>query len=995
MHGGQLHMVYVDSNKVLHHGVFSPSASGGSWSFSSMDTGMPNFRNQWSDASPSLTEVRGVLTCVYRALDDSDRLFVTELDDGTGLWRMNGATLTTALAPSCAGHDGLLYIAYLSDQDANNISYTTWDGQAWGPERAVNYWIETPTALPPTLVSFAGSLMLLFINSSSKTVNHYLFTNGIAPAQDFVPLASPGITSPFAVAAAGYNGLLNMALTGSDDQVYIATFDGARWSAPAATGGTAATAPSMAAQAELLQLTFVDRTGGAVVQTGLSGGIGPLSRIPLQSLEGGASAVATSVPTTMFAYMRPYTVEAWVKLASTDGVQYIVSSFDVANDDGQVALALKEGKFAAYRDGQWLNSTTTPKVGEWYHLAFSFDGAAYANLYVNGTIEATEIGASPSMPNSTAPLMIGAASKDGSDTPASRLDGSVRWVALWERERSSDDILEDLYVRPEPQAGLSALFDFSGVEPLDQSGREQQLSSSGSFTPVAETMCLQLAGGQGVDCGTGSDPEAPLSYAGDEAMSLEAWVYPTSSSATALVIQRSGEYSLGLDSQGWFGAAGGQSRIHAGPAPALRQWTHVALTRSAGGRTTLYVNGDPVEQETQATTGTKQDTHTSVGSSTSGGSGLHGSIASARVWSRELNVNEVATAMTQSPAGMAALAANYDFATTPVLDATGNNTVTSITDPSDPNFPGDTLFPKLIGAPSLAYLRESITTEQARTQIAVQTIVSSPYFPDERIDVLELEPPPPAPATPAPSEAQLDALFSPEYHARLMEDFHRSLPASTNAAARDQLAREHAAKLDKLFIRARANPERPLGGFKLDWVMGEQQHTLVLDLLDGQRMTVGVVDAAAFTETQMWWVKFIMTLVFGFANILGFGSPGSKVSNKLLKYITKNGKVVTLMEKIAVTAITDSVDAIGPALVWQSLTGLWKGHFLTSMMKIIAKNLSWWSFAKFIAHLALLFVPGAQEARVAEMMVAFAELAIDLSMLALSYPSGRKQLAVA
>lgn len=977
MHGGKLHMVYVNTADFrLYHAVFTPSDTGGTWASSLMP-------GQWSGVTPALIEFRGQLTCVYRAYDTSYHLFITTLDDATGVWTTVGSgTIATQYAPTIAVHEGLLYAVILPTGSGTKLSYVTWDGLsgAWTAPVPINTVTNPTTTLAPTLVSYCGGMHLLI--ESGGTVQHYQFSNSLVPNQAFIPLASTGLSTTTSVAALEWNGLLYALLRTSSSTIVSATFDGGTWTATSSTiTATTSQAPAAAAQGDMLQLVIVN--GSKVLQqaSSFAGGGGPLSRIPIAGL-GGSASLLTGVSSSNFSGMRPYAVEVWVNPSSTSGTQYIVSSFNTAIGDGYMAIALRDGKFAAYRNGTWLSSVTVPVVNTWYHVTLTFDGATYAALYVNGNLESTAINNQPAAPASSGPVMIGAASNGTTGTPANRLSGKVRWAAFWTTNRTTEEVSTDLYSRPAPQPGLLALYDFARATPIDVSGRSQSATLQGSVALAAETPVLALSGSNGIDCGSGNT----LSFAGNQAMSIEAWVYPTSSASTSYVVQRAGAYSLGFDSSGWFGSAGGQSTIRSGSAPKLNQWTHVALTWAPAGSNatmTLYVDGVAKAYTSKPTSGAANTNHTTIGCTSSAGSGVHGYLASVHVWSKALAANDVLAAMTQSPVGLDHLAANYEFSTVPVVDATNENTIYSITDPSSPDYPGTQLFPTNIGSPTQSYLSETISATDAAQLLGIDTAVSVPYFPSEPGEVFVFEEPSSTPARPNAEAlpSSVDDILTPNYFQQLLDTFHRSLPPGTSDAVRRQLASAHVAELERLFMLARSNPRGGLGGHRFGWEQRGEHSVLIHHRPDGSKAELGVFATATFTAVQLWWIQFTLTLVFGFASVLGISSPGEKVAKSLTKFITTNVVVLTVLE-----ATVDVGIAITPEVIYKSLGQLWKSNLLFGMLKIIAISLSWWALAKLGTRLIALFVPGAQEVVVATMLFNFTLMAVQLSLLALDYP---------
>ena len=127
------------------------------------------------------------------------------------------------------------------------------------------------------------------------------------------------------------------------------------------------------------------------------------------------------------------TVSAWVKLnsqtgqlyggaSSLTGLQYILfkrnSRSSGFEDYVLIKYRLPGGQdvfsfevTSASGTATVLNSTTTVAVGQWYHLAATYDGAT-AKLYVNGVLESTVVHGF-ALDHTTNPLVIGRTGQDG------------------------------------------------------------------------------------------------------------------------------------------------------------------------------------------------------------------------------------------------------------------------------------------------------------------------------------------------------------------------------------------------------------------------------------------------------------------------------------------------------------------------------------------------------------------------------------------------------
>ena len=173
------------------------------------------------------------------------------------------------------------------------------------------------------------------------------------------------------------------------------------------------------------------------------------------------------------------------------------------------------------------------------------------------------------------------------------------------------------------------------------------------------------------------------------------------------------------------------------------------------------------------------------------------------------------------------------------------------------------------------------------------------------------------------------------------------------------------------------------------------------------------------SEQVVWLIKLLLTIVLGFAGILGV-SPDSKLAAKLEGYLSKYmSRIVTGLNRYFGTSSkwrqygSDAVSVLialasnapGLALdtlislianvILDMLRGLYAEGVLKSMFEIIADNLSWWDFANLVLNLAAFLLPGAGAAKVASMLIQFAILAEQLIRLALAFPRSKPALVAA
>ena len=86
------------------------------------------------------------------------------------------------------------------------------------------------------------------------------------------------------------------------------------------------------------------------------------------------------------------TLSAWIRLESTDAEGKILAKWADAGDRFQYLLSTNSGDkcmFAVFNGGTKIaQGTSTLVVGQWYHLAGTYDGSNI-RIYCHGTLEDT------------------------------------------------------------------------------------------------------------------------------------------------------------------------------------------------------------------------------------------------------------------------------------------------------------------------------------------------------------------------------------------------------------------------------------------------------------------------------------------------------------------------------------------------------------------------------------------------------------------------------
>jgi hypothetical protein len=136
-------------------------------------------------------------------------------------------------------------------------------------------------------------------------------------------------------------------------------------------------------------------------------------------------------------------VEAWVKIFSTNGTQLIFAKPLGTGTLDSYGLALQNGvPLGAICDangfGVFLSDTNALTLGQWHHMAFTFDATTgLESLYTDGAMVASA-NAGKSMDFDTHPLLLGADIENG--VPSYFLNGQIDEASIYDRALGAGEI---------------------------------------------------------------------------------------------------------------------------------------------------------------------------------------------------------------------------------------------------------------------------------------------------------------------------------------------------------------------------------------------------------------------------------------------------------------------------------------------------------------------------------------------------------------------------
>jgi concanavalin A-like lectin/glucanase superfamily protein len=369
-----------------------------------------------------------------------------------------------------------------------------------------------------------------------------------------------------------------------------------------------------------------------------------------------------------------YTKEAWVYQTSSTGSQHIVSSQNTP-------LWISGGTLSAGQAGSFslVTAPTAIPVNTWVYVAVTFDAPSTTmNLYMNGTLVAS---------NNSVPAYTAESTFIGSQQGTSGFfQGYIDEVRIWTVALTQAQLKPALFSGPADNAsGLVAYYtcnDGSGTTLTSSCTNTTGLNGTlgGGATWVASP--IQWGGNALNFNGTNAVMTIPHNSSLDisSAITLEAWVYATSSFGIQDVVSKSSNsqnngYIFPRTDDGWahtvfYLNVGGWHTLSAAY-PSLNAWHHLAATYD-GATMSVYVDG--VLSASQAQTGAiSTNTNALALRNQLGYSEYYGgTLDEVRVWN-------IARTQAQIQAGMntelnpATQTGGTNTGLTTVIDLSGNN----------------------------------------------------------------------------------------------------------------------------------------------------------------------------------------------------------------------------------------------------------------------------------------------------------------------------------
>ena len=154
--------------------------------------------------------------------------------------------------------------------------------------------------------------------------------------------------------------------------------------------------------------------------------------------------------------MKALTIAVWINPEKVTEAS-IVSKREAQGGGDAYNLFLWTGNKLCGRienNGDFFTQTVF-SPGEWYHIAFVFDGDdGSETMYVNGVLDAEVVKAKQEVPETTASLWIG----ELDSTRGFRYSGLMDELALWNRALTEDEVklaMDGIQTPVEPQGSLT------------------------------------------------------------------------------------------------------------------------------------------------------------------------------------------------------------------------------------------------------------------------------------------------------------------------------------------------------------------------------------------------------------------------------------------------------------------------------------------------------------------------------------------------------------
>lgn len=396
------------------------------------------------------------------------------------------------------------------------------------------------------------------------------------------------------------------------------------------------------------------------------------------------------------------TVEAWIypTAFTTNFYEGSIVAKDAITNQGYVLRCGGSGilSFVIGVTGNvWVDAYSASNVlslNKWQHVAGVYNGTTL-KLYVNGQqVQSVNENRSILSDNS---LHLGIGHSFTAWAPARNFTGNIDEVRIWNVAKSQSALLTDMFKHVSSGTGLTASYqmsDGSGSTLTDNSGNGNNATLSAGTSWVASPVTFE--GNALAFDGTDDNVQIPhhSSHEISTAITLEAWVYASSTSSVQDVITNSSftnntGYAFPRTDDGWSHISywlhiGGAWRTMTAAYPSLNSWHHLAATYD-GANMKIYIDGLLAGSQAQTGNITTNSNLLSLGNQPGFSEYFGGYADEMRVWNVARTQAQIQADMNReldpaSATGLVAyytvnqgLAAGTNTGLTTLIDQTGNS----------------------------------------------------------------------------------------------------------------------------------------------------------------------------------------------------------------------------------------------------------------------------------------------------------------------------------
>jgi hypothetical protein len=656
--------------------------------------------------------------------------------------------------------------------------------------------------------------------------------------------------------------------------------------------------------------------------------------------------LGNNLPSISFNNSNPFSFEIWARprpLPPTGSTGFILQK------TGEFWISCSPGgNLMVWRAGLQnnpLSSLSPIGANQWIHIGVTFDGQTLT-LYLNGIQDCFAIVQDAGIANQGYNFQLGIGSSFDIDT-----------CRMWSIAQTEEYMYQAPWA-PDPApgtTGLVAAYDLSVTPPRDISGNNNPVTLN---SPAAS-----MLGAPGVllyDSRYVAPAEQDLIRCGDTSYTIDAWLYLNSAVGQQAIfttgnLNDPGGVSLWLDG-GILKSQRGSTVLAATGSPVpTGAWTHVATTYD-GTTLTVYVNGAAAGSVAAGAIPSLPGQSALIGAFATAAAGqtdfFQGYLQYISVWSISLTAAQVLDLMYDDPTLKPGCLANFAFSQTLPVDLNTGLPLTLLAGA----VLGEQISPWTSSSAVLPEAKTSLTLPDISPQLDRNLLRKADATVRRLCDI----------------QVQGNETPTPQAHIKLLlNELNSVFPPETEVAERIRILTAHEQRLNDLAT----NGPPELGSVTHAIVDG--YHVLTLHGHNGQeevfRAKVGDVDPCT-----VWWIKFIFTLLSGFASLLGLKVP---VPARLTTF------VATLIADLSFMAAVFPLftGALTAQTVIYFLVLLYNNGYLWTFFKFCFTQLSWWSIGKLVFYVVGLFVPAPSPTKL-QFFVNAAKLVYNLLQLLANKP---------